>query len=126
MADIKYIHENISYMHKILTIIKEESESQRVVGWVEGVRGGQRGSGMGRESGWVKGVGVVREGAVGREGVVGREGLWWAKGAIGLRERSDRLAASGAVEDWATRSAAQWSAARTARFFIDGEIDHTR
>ena len=41
---------------------------------------------------------------------------------MGLRERSDRLAASGAsraVEDWAPRSAAQRSAVQTARIFIN-------
>ena len=62
------------------------------------------------------------------EGVCGGQRERWAERAIGFRERSDRLAASGArraAEDWAPRSAAQWSAVRTARFSYPALPTHT-
>ena len=68
---------------------------------------------MAERVGWVEGFGLGK----GRWG--GQKGVGLAEEASGLRERSDRLAASGAsraVEDWAPRSAAQRSAVRTARY----------
>ena len=82
-------------------------------GWV-----GQRESGVGRRRwGGQRGMGWAESGGRAEGAIVLKE----REGVIGLRERSDRLAASvasRAVQDRAPRSEAQRSAVQTARKFI--------